>query len=83
MTIPNPENDNFVEMRRRIKSLQTKEFKNNFCLLADCFYNYFFLGMGHVLTPAIEFFKGLSFILSFKRFLFFHVKIYILLHILH
>lgn len=41
LTIPNPDNANVVEVGRRIKSLQTKETKNNFCLLADCFYNFF------------------------------------------
>lgn len=71
LTIPNPENDNVVDMGHRIKSLQTKEAKNNFCPLADCFYTYF-LGMRYVLVPADEFFKDLSIILSFKIFIFFH-----------
>lgn len=45
------ENDNAVEMGCRIKPLQAKEAKNNFCLLADCFHFFcFFENEAHVIT---------------------------------
>lgn len=69
LIIPNPENDSVIEMGCRIKPLQTEETKNNFCLLADCFYNFFF---NKACVNTNEFFKGLNLILSFKRFIFFH-----------
>lgn len=68
LIIPNPENDSVIEMECRIKSLQTEETKNNFCLPADSFTIFF----NKACVNTNEFLKGLNLILSFKRFIFFH-----------